>query len=382
MKIHIVKQGDTLYNLSKKYNVSLDELIKMNPHIKNPDVLHIGDKVKIPTTTHAVMPKKEEKKEVVKEIAKEMAEEKVQIVKEKLEPIKEFVKDTVSPAQKVFHKEPEKEKMQTHESWSDSQDLFKPYHVPALPVQSFYDMPKVPGLDEADTWSMPVSQYPGLDQTMEDNMANQSSDSSYSPWTNVPPFPDSFDPQMVGGMMHPNPGMVGGMMHPNPGMVGGMMHPNPGMVGGMMNPNPGMVGGMVNPNPGMVGGMMHPNPGMVGGMVHPNPGMVGGMMHPNPGMVGGMVNPNPGMVGGMMQDPYHDCGCQHRTDEATDEEGEGEPEKQNDLNETRSVTSKKKTANASKAKKTVKKKAVKKDASKDSIFDSDDKGESIPWINM
>lgn len=294
MKIHIVKQGDTLYNLSKKYNVSLDELIKMNPHIKNPDVLHIGDKVKIPTTTHAVMPKKEEKKEVVKEIAKEMAEEKVQIVKEKLEPIKEFVKDTVSPAQKVFHKEPEKEKMQTHESWSDSQDLFKPYHVPALPVQSFYDMPKVPGLDEADTWSMPVSQYPGLDQTMEDNMANQSSDSSYSPWTNVPPFPDSFDPQMVGGM----------------------------------------------------------------------------------------VNPNPGMVGGMMQDPYHDCGCQHRTDEATDEEGEGEPEKQNDLNETRSVTSKKKTANASKAKKTVKKKAVKKDASKDSIFDSDDKGESIPWINM
>ncbi len=239
MKIHIVKQGDTLYNLSKKYNVSLDELIKMNPHIKNPDVLHIGDKVKIPTTTHAVMPKKEEKKEVVKEIAKEMAEEKVQIVKEKLEPIKEFVKDTVSPAQKVFHKEPKKEKMQTHESWSDSQDLFKPYHVPALPVQSFYDMPKVPGLDEADTWSMPVSQYPGLDQTMEDNMANQSSDSSYSPWTNVPPFPDSFDPQMVGGMMHPNPGMVGGMMHPNPGMVGGMMNPNPGMVGGMVNPNSG-----------------------------------------------------------------------------------------------------------------------------------------------
>ncbi|MFD1773422.1 LysM peptidoglycan-binding domain-containing protein [Paenibacillus rhizophilus] len=49
MKIHIVKQGDTLYELSKKYGVPLDKVIEANPQIANPEVLAIGDKVKIPS---------------------------------------------------------------------------------------------------------------------------------------------------------------------------------------------------------------------------------------------------------------------------------------------------------------------------------------------
>ncbi|RRJ61535.1 LysM peptidoglycan-binding domain-containing protein [Paenibacillus oralis] len=48
MKIHIVKKGDTLFELSKKYNVPLQKLIDANPQITNPDVLNVGDKVKIP----------------------------------------------------------------------------------------------------------------------------------------------------------------------------------------------------------------------------------------------------------------------------------------------------------------------------------------------
>ncbi|KAA9000422.1 LysM peptidoglycan-binding domain-containing protein [Paenibacillus spiritus] len=48
MKIHIVKQGDTLFELSQKYGLPLEDLIKANPQIADPDVLHIGDKVKIP----------------------------------------------------------------------------------------------------------------------------------------------------------------------------------------------------------------------------------------------------------------------------------------------------------------------------------------------
>ncbi|MFD0674343.1 LysM peptidoglycan-binding domain-containing protein [Cohnella sp. GCM10027633] len=47
MKIHMVKQGDTLYLIAKKYNVPLEELIKANPEISNPDELAIGTKVKI-----------------------------------------------------------------------------------------------------------------------------------------------------------------------------------------------------------------------------------------------------------------------------------------------------------------------------------------------
>lgn len=48
MKIHIVKKGDTLFELSKKYNVPLQKLIEANPQIVNPEQLNLGDKVKIP----------------------------------------------------------------------------------------------------------------------------------------------------------------------------------------------------------------------------------------------------------------------------------------------------------------------------------------------
>ncbi len=50
MKIHIVKSGDTLYALSQKYGVPLQKIIDANPQISNPDVLAVGDKVKIPTS--------------------------------------------------------------------------------------------------------------------------------------------------------------------------------------------------------------------------------------------------------------------------------------------------------------------------------------------
>ncbi len=49
MKIHLVKQGDTLYSIAKKYNVSLEDIIKANPEISNPDAINVGMKVKIPS---------------------------------------------------------------------------------------------------------------------------------------------------------------------------------------------------------------------------------------------------------------------------------------------------------------------------------------------
>lgn len=48
MKIHIVKKGDTLFDLSKKYNVPLEKLVESNPQFANSDELSLGGKVKIP----------------------------------------------------------------------------------------------------------------------------------------------------------------------------------------------------------------------------------------------------------------------------------------------------------------------------------------------
>lgn len=54
MKIHIVKQGDTLYALSQKYGVPLQKIIEANPQISNPEALNVGDKVKIPAAPASV----------------------------------------------------------------------------------------------------------------------------------------------------------------------------------------------------------------------------------------------------------------------------------------------------------------------------------------
>ncbi|TKH46574.1 peptidoglycan-binding protein LysM [Paenibacillus terrae] len=48
MKIHIVKKGDTLYLLAQKYNVSLEKVIAANPQLADPNQLSIGEKIKIP----------------------------------------------------------------------------------------------------------------------------------------------------------------------------------------------------------------------------------------------------------------------------------------------------------------------------------------------
>ncbi|XEC93162.1 LysM peptidoglycan-binding domain-containing protein [Paenibacillus tarimensis] len=53
MKIHIVKQGESLYSIAQKYGVTLDDVIQMNPGIANPDQIDVGMKVKIPSSSSA-----------------------------------------------------------------------------------------------------------------------------------------------------------------------------------------------------------------------------------------------------------------------------------------------------------------------------------------
>ena len=47
-KTYKVKKGDTLSKIAKANNVTLKKLIAANPQIKNPDLIHPGDIIKIP----------------------------------------------------------------------------------------------------------------------------------------------------------------------------------------------------------------------------------------------------------------------------------------------------------------------------------------------
>ena len=45
---HSVVSGDTLWGISNRYNVKLEDLLKVNPGIKNPNLIRVGEVVVIP----------------------------------------------------------------------------------------------------------------------------------------------------------------------------------------------------------------------------------------------------------------------------------------------------------------------------------------------
>lgn len=46
--VHTVVKGDTLWKIAQSYRVGLSELISVNTHIKNPDLIYVGNKITIP----------------------------------------------------------------------------------------------------------------------------------------------------------------------------------------------------------------------------------------------------------------------------------------------------------------------------------------------
>lgn len=48
---YTVKKGDTLSGIAKKYNTTLDAILKANPSIKNPNVIYVGQVIYIPVKT-------------------------------------------------------------------------------------------------------------------------------------------------------------------------------------------------------------------------------------------------------------------------------------------------------------------------------------------
>lgn len=44
---HRVVKGDTLWGLSGRYGVDLKELVALNPQIKNPNLIYVGQEVRV-----------------------------------------------------------------------------------------------------------------------------------------------------------------------------------------------------------------------------------------------------------------------------------------------------------------------------------------------
>ena len=46
--VYTVKKGDTLWGIGQRYGAALADILAANPGIKNPNLIHPGDRVRIP----------------------------------------------------------------------------------------------------------------------------------------------------------------------------------------------------------------------------------------------------------------------------------------------------------------------------------------------
>jgi peptidoglycan DL-endopeptidase LytF len=49
-QVYTVVRGDTLRKIAARFDTTLDEILKINPQIKNANLIHVGDKINIPAT--------------------------------------------------------------------------------------------------------------------------------------------------------------------------------------------------------------------------------------------------------------------------------------------------------------------------------------------
>lgn len=47
-RVHTVRKGDNLWSIARQYGVGLAELLQVNPQIKNPNLIHPGEAVRLP----------------------------------------------------------------------------------------------------------------------------------------------------------------------------------------------------------------------------------------------------------------------------------------------------------------------------------------------
>ncbi|ASK63076.1 hypothetical protein CFK37_13435 [Virgibacillus phasianinus] len=102
MKIHIVKKGDTLWEIAKMYDVNFEQLKELNSQLSSPDMIMPGMKIKVPSNAKPV--KKEEvqakEKEMVKTPYKDISPKPLPVIKEDEKEKPEMKPNPMMPQQK------------------------------------------------------------------------------------------------------------------------------------------------------------------------------------------------------------------------------------------------------------------------------------------
>jgi len=55
----LLKRGDTLFSIARENDLSVEQLLKLNPQLKNPDEIYAGDEINIGKQTVPTKEKQE-----------------------------------------------------------------------------------------------------------------------------------------------------------------------------------------------------------------------------------------------------------------------------------------------------------------------------------
>lgn len=207
----MVKKGDTLYDLAKKYQVDLQKLIELNPQIDDPNQIEVGEKVKIPSSPGKIkfanipqaIDKAKDKafdsvKDTVKNTVKYTVDHTKTLPKQMMQNI-----GFQSESEEIPVKKAKENKAHPITKVDQAPHSFDQIETPSKKVGSFYDMPEIEQEEEASPWGIPYSFH--SQQAMPsygeiEHFAPQSNSPNQSPM--YPHYPHTlqphwFDPQQM-----------------------------------------------------------------------------------------------------------------------------------------------------------------------------------------
>lgn len=150
LKIHIVRKGDTLWEIAKQYGVDFEELQKSNPQLSSPDMIMPGMKIKIPSGSKTVKKETTIAKETKVPVAKKETPKQAPTIKEddheKPKEVKVEMPKKHTPAIPSKLQTPKKEAPIVKEQQKSPTKPTK--EIQKAPVKPMKEMIKMPVMEE------------------------------------------------------------------------------------------------------------------------------------------------------------------------------------------------------------------------------------------
>lgn len=186
---HKVQQGDTLWKLSKAWEVSLKDIIDANPQLKNPNALLVGEVVYIPGTVASNTPSNAANPQMPSVSGETNAKKKNTAVKEEMEEPEKIDTDIANKSNEEYEENEENEKLETEHN--------EPWKEEKAKEKAKENMAKVEAKETKKSQPMPeLPKMPDLQQVASELFKKQPEPTAYQPQSMAPAQKSNINPQL------------------------------------------------------------------------------------------------------------------------------------------------------------------------------------------